>query len=294
MANTPPEPPLRHATFVAYGPGTMVLTVAVRIPGCGMMDDTREDHVMKYSEDAARLADRVVETVIREGDTGPWFPPLMVRDEIGGVPVLLGVVDVNPDAADDLAENPHRTPAEAWFAGWFELVEEMRSAYLEQAHNNTPSLRLVIFSDALFGGVRPHDEPHQPFRLDWLVGGKMVDHSAKLLWTHGRELLPWLTRSVVVPGTARRDTPAGVKIPEGVGLFTSTCSWSNVAVGFGGVDVAVWALAGVRDPRRLIHDTGDDGALSEVVELADLELYGSDPNELSPPASNHGPGGAAR
>jgi hypothetical protein len=258
------------------------------------MDDTREDHVMKYIPDAARLADQVIETVIREGDSGPWFPPLMVRDQIGDVPVLLGVLDVNPDAVDDLEENPHWTPAEAWFAGWPELVEEMRLAYLEQANHDTPSLRLVIPGDALFGGVRPHYEPGQPFRLDWLVGGDLVDRCVRLLWNHGRELLPWLTRSVVVPGTARRDTPAGVKIPEGVGLFTSTCSWSNVAVGFGGVDVAVWALAGIRDPRRLIHDTGDNGWLSEVVELADLELYGSDPNTLSPPASNHGPGGDTR
>lgn len=261
----------------------------------GMMDQTTEGRrKMKYIPDAARLADRVAGELFREADSGPWFAPLMVRDQIGDVPLLLGVVDVNPDASADLEENPHWTPGEAWFWGWSDLVDEMRTACLEQHRNNTPSLRLVMPADAFLGGVRPHDQPGQPFRLDWLVGGPLVDRCVKLLWEHGRELLPLLTRSAVVPGTRNRNPPPGVEIPEGVGVFTSSCSWSNVAVGFGGVDLAVWALAGVRDPRRLIHDTGDGGPLSEVVELADLELYGADPNQLSPPASNHGPGGAVR
>lgn len=227
---------------------------------------------MKYIPDAARLADQVVGTLFGEPEFGE---SLMVRDTICGVPVFVGVVDVNPDAVADLEENPHWSAADVWFNGWSAMVDEMRDAYLADVVHGVPSLRLIMPADALLGGVRPHDEPGQPFRLDWLVGGPMVDRCVRQVWNHGRGILPYLTRSVVIPGSSKRPTPRGVQIPDAVSVFASSLSWSNLAVGFGGVDVAVWALAGIRDPRRLLHDTLDDGALSEVVELADLELYGA-------------------
>lgn len=248
---------------------------------------------MNWLTEAARLADRVVETLIRDANDAPYFDTLVIRDTVCGVPLFLGVLDVDPVDADEI--EPHWSAGDAWFNGWSDMVERMQEAHDDHVHNNRPSLRLVIPSDALVGGIRPHDKPGQPFRLDWLVGAAMVDRSARLLWQHGRELLPLLTRSAIVPGSSRRPQPRGAALPPGAEAFVSWCSTSNVAIGFGGVDVAVWSLAGVRDPRRLLFDTADGGVLSEVVELSDVELYGCGPNELGPPTPGpHGPGGIVR
>lgn len=221
---------------------------------------------MTTAEFAARIADDTVDTMLSAGVDGDWWAGPVVVAPVRNVVVLVGVVDVNLDALE-ASRNP---PPETLFHGWRELVDVFRQA-VDDERRGRPSLRLLLPSSVIVGGVRPHDEPRQAFRTDWLVGAPNVDQAVRLLWNHGRELVNLASPAVVVGGdrfTLRSDVAGS----RAVRRVVRSCHRRDVCVGFGGVDLGVWAVAGVRSVERLKHAGDRSSPLREVVELVEHQL----------------------
>ena len=224
---------------------------------------------MTTAEFAARIADDTVDAMFSAGLGGDWWGGPVVFASFGKVAVLVGVVDVDLDALD-ASRNP---PPETLFHGWRELVDVFRQA-VDDERRGRPSLRLLLPSSVIVGGVRPHDQPNQAFRSDWLVGARNVDQAVRLLWNHGRELLELASRAVVVGGD-RFNLRSDVAGSRELRRVVRSCHRQDVCVGFGGVDLGVWALAGVQTVERLKHAGDRSSPLREVVELVERQFGGN-------------------
>jgi hypothetical protein len=217
------------------------------------MDHPGGNNVMSPARFASRIADDVVDALVSRSSDADWWGGPLVVDNLDGVAVMVAVVDVCHDRVGD-----------AMFHGWPELVTAFRLA-ADAESRGRPSLRLVLPSSAIVGGVRPHDRHHQAFRSDWLVGAPNVDADVRALWVHGRELLELATPAVVVGGDRWRGA-------RGVRRVVRWCHARNACIGFGGVDLGVWTRAGVRQIHRLQSAGDPSSPLREVVELVRQEL----------------------
>lgn len=219
---------------------------------------------------AARLADDVLAALAwRSTEPELWDGPVVVVP-VAGISVVVGLVDLEPEAAGDSSVVPPAAP-EALFPGWRELVETFGRL---ASNRRVPSVRLLLPAAAVIGGVRPHATPRQPLKSDWIVGAANVDVVTRLLWTHGRELVRLATPAVVVGGD-RFTMPAAGQAGRAVQRVVRSCHRRGVCLGFGGVDLGVWAVAGVRDAARLKHAGDRSSPLREVVELVQQQLEGN-------------------
>jgi len=218
------------------------------------------------SDFAATLADDVVDTMLSASGDAEWWGGPVVTLPVGGFPVIVGVVDVEPGFVD-ASGIPTWNHPEALFHGWRELVESFRHAATEH-YRGRPSLRLLLPSSVIIGGFRPHDQPRQAFRTDWVVGAPNVDRTVRLLWHYGRELVELASPGVVVGGGSFR----GWKSGRDVRRLVRRCHRRGVCIGFGGVDVGVWALTGGGSAARLGNARARTSPLREVVELVEHEL----------------------
>jgi len=215
---------------------------------------------------AARIADDVVDTMLSAaGNLESWGGPV-VTFAVGRCPVIVGVVDVDPDAVNDQGTPTWHHP-EALFHGWREILDVFARAW-HDARRGRPNLRLLLPSSVIVGGLRPHDQPRQAFRADWVVGAPNVDRAVRLLWNHGRELVELASPAVVVGGDRFRAGAGG----RAVGRLVRWCHRQNVCVGFGGVDLGTWAVSGVRTAERLKRAGERSSPLREVVELVERQL----------------------
>jgi hypothetical protein len=215
---------------------------------------------------AARIADDVVDTMLSAAGNPEWWGGPVVTFPLGRCPVIVGVVDVEPDALDEYGTPTWNDP-EALFHGWREILDRFARA-ADDARRGRPNLRLLLPSSVIVGGLRPHDQPRQAFRADWVVGAPNVDRAVRLLWNHGRELVELASPAVVVGGDRFRAGAGG----RAVGRLVRWCHQRDVCVGFGGVDLGTWAVSGVRTADRLKHAGDRTSPLREVVELVEHEL----------------------
>jgi hypothetical protein len=219
---------------------------------------------------AARLADDVLAALAERSAEPEWWDGPVVVVPLAGVPVVVGVVDVAPEAVSASRKVPPAAP-ESMFPGWRELVDTFRRLASDP---NAPTVRLLLPGPAVIGGVRPHATPRQPLKSDWIVGAANVDVVTRLLWHHGRELVELATPAIVVGGD-RFTLPDAGQAGRAVQRVVRSCHRRGACLGFGGVDLGVWAVAGVREAVRLKHAGDRSSPLREVVELVERQLGGN-------------------
>jgi hypothetical protein len=234
---------------------------------------TRRSPTVNAANLAACIADDIVDAMLSASHDPEFWGGPVVTFPVGRCRVIVGVIDIDP-AVLDASGLPITHDPEALFHGWREIGGVFARA-ADDASRGRHNLRLLLPSSVIVGGLRPHDQPNQAFRGDWIVGAPNVDLAVRLLWNYGRELVELASPAVVVGGDRFRAGAGG----KPVGRLVRWCHRRDVCVGFGGVDLGTWAVAGVRAFERLKHAGDRTSPLREVVELVanDLKVTNAKP-----------------